>query len=250
MKKNALYLFLLLLPMMQYAQKKVVAQNLPKYDRQKMHFGMMLGYNTMDFTIHNSGAFWTLDSIYSIENKRNPGFNINVVINYNIVPALSFRILPGLNFGQRDLEYEILSHDSVFSKVSMIIPSTFLDIPLQFKYKSERLYNMRAYVIAGGSYRWDLAAKTYIDPSEEPLVRLTHADYYYEVGAGVDFFLQYFKFGLEIKGSFGTRNVLIPDGSQYTRAIDRLTSKMMIISMTFEGSDMSNFWIFKRRPKH
>ena len=231
-----------------FAQEEL-PKNLLKYDQQKMHFGMALGINTMDFTIHNSAVFFHLDSIYSIENRRNVGFNINIVSNYNIVPKLSIRCLPGLNFGQRNLEYEVLTQDSIFKKVDMMIESTFLDIPILFKYKSDRLNNFRAYIVGGGAFRYDLAARNFIKPEEQPKVRLRKADWYYEVGFGTDFFLEYFKFAMEIKYTVGIRNVLVPDATQFTSSIERMNSKMLIISLLFEGSDASNFFSFFDRSK-
>ncbi|MCD6366021.1 MAG: PorT family protein [Bacteroidales bacterium] len=224
-------------------------KNLPKYDQQKMHFGMALGINTMDFTIHNSPDFFFLDSIYSIENRRNVGFNINIVANYNIVSKLSIRCLPGLNFGQRNLEYEVFTQDSLFKKVDMMLESTFLDIPILFKYKSDRLNNFRAYIVGGGAFRYDLAARNFIKPEEQPKVRLRKADWYYEVGFGTDFFLEYFKFAMEIKYTVGIRNILVSDATQFTSSIERMNSKMLIISLLFEGSDASNFFSFFDRSK-
>jgi len=214
-----------------------------------MHFGMALGINTMDFTIHNSPIFFQLDSVYSIENRRNVGFNINIVMNYNIVPKFSIRCLPGLNFGQRNLEYQIFTQDSIFKKIDMMLESTFLDIPLLFKYKSDRLNNFRAYIIGGGAFRYDLAARNFIKPEEQPKIRLRKADWYYEVGFGTDFFLEYFKFSMEIKYVVGIRNILIPDPTQFTTSIEKMNSKMMIISLLFEGSDASNFFSFFDKSK-
>ncbi len=246
--KTPISIILILNSFFLFAQKEI-PKNLPKYDQQKMHFGMALGMNTMDFTIHNSPKFFSLDSIYSIENRRNVGFNINIVINYNIVPKLSIRCLPGLNFGQRNMEYEVLSYDTIFTKVDMMLESTFLDVPVLFKYKSDRLNNFRGYIIGGGAFRFDMAARKFIKPDEQPKIRLRKADWYYTVGFGTDFFLEYFKFAIEIKYTVGIRNVLIPDASQYTTAIERMNSKMMIISFLFEGSDASNFFNFFDRSK-
>ena len=60
-------------------KKKTVPLNLPVYDQQMIHFGMALGTGTMDFTIHNSAIFNTLDSVYSVESVRKPSLDINIV---------------------------------------------------------------------------------------------------------------------------------------------------------------------------
>ena len=224
-----------------------IPQNLPKYDKQYVHFGMSLGVNTMDFTIKPNKNIYLSDSVYSVENYRTPGFNINIVMNYNIYDKLSLRLLPGLIFGERDLRYVIKDSDSSFSTVLMKIESNFIDLPLVLKYKSDRLNNFRVYLLGGGSFKYDLAAKDQIKPEERPMIRLVKPDLYYEVGGGLDFFLEYFKFAIELKFVVGIRNVLIYDDSQFTSTIDRMNSKMVILSFLFEGSDLSNFNIFTRK---
>ncbi|MFH2144093.1 MAG: porin family protein [Bacteroidota bacterium] len=230
-----------------FAQKPIPV-NLPVYDQQPLHFGMALGYNRMDFTIHNSGIFYGMDSVYSVENVPKSGFNINIVSNFNIHKYFSFRALPGLNFGQRNLEY--ISHsrkDSVFFKKVMVIESTFLDLPLLLEYKSKRINNFRPYLVAGGAFKWDLAAQKTIREEERPKIRLKPADVYYCIGLGTDFFMQYFKFALEIKFEVGVRNILAPDGSQYSLAIERMNSKIINITCLFEGSDINSFTrLFKK----
>jgi hypothetical protein len=222
-------------------------QNLPKYDKQYMHFGMSLGLNTMDFTIRPHKSIYTNDSIFAVENYRLPGFNINIVMNYNIYDKLSLRLLPGLIFGERDLRYVVKNTDTSLSTVLMKIESTFIDFPVLLKYKSDRLNNFRAYLLGGASFKYDLAAKDQIKPEERPMIRLIKPDFYYEVGAGLDFFLEYFKFAIELKLAVGMRNVLVYDDSKFTTTIERMNSKMVILSFLFEGSDLSNFNIFTRK---
>ncbi len=226
---------------------KYKPMNLPRYDKQYMHFGMSLGLNTMDFTIRLSDKIFHMDTVYAVECLRQPGFNINIVTNYNLYDNLSIRFLPGLIFGERDLRYTIRNTDTTLNYVLMKIESTFLDFPLLIKYKSDRVNNFRAYLIGGGSFKYDLAAKTHIKPEEKPLIRLIRPDVYYELGVGFDFFLEYFKFAIELKLAVGTRNAVVYDDSQYTTSIEKMNSKMVILSFLFEGSDLSNFNIFTKR---
>lgn len=222
--------------------------NLPKYDVMPLHFGMSLGINQMDFTIHNSGKFLTpaIDSVYSIENKPQIGLNINIVSNYNISKSFAFRFLPGLNFGQRDLYYWVRDTSKYYTHV-MKLESTYLDLPVLFEYKGQRLTNFRPYLIGGASFKIDLAAQKKVKEEDKPKVRLSRTSFYYEVGFGTDFFLEYFKFALEIKYVVGINNVLVPDPTQFSKAIDRMNSKMIMVSITFEGSDIRVFKIFNRR---
>jgi hypothetical protein len=222
--------------------QKQQAYNLKNYDTTPLHFGMSLALNTMDFTIHNSPIFLTpsIDSIYAIENKRTVGFNINMVINFNFARFFAFRMLPGLDFGERDLVYWVLDKN-MLSLHMMKLESTYLDFPFLIEYKSQRINNFRPYVIGGGSYKYDLAAQKKISPQDLPKIRLNKNSYYYEIGFGTDFFLTYFKFALELKYVAGFNNIMVADNSQYTAAIQKMTSKMVVLSFLFEGSDLKYF---------
>ncbi|NCO55178.1 MAG: hypothetical protein COS14_11615 [Bacteroidetes bacterium CG02_land_8_20_14_3_00_31_25] len=224
--------------------------NLPKYDQMPLHFGMSLGLNQMDFTIHNSGRFLTpaIDSIYSIENTPLVGININIVSNFNFHNYYAVRFLPGLNFGQRNLTYWIIdTTQKVYYSHIMKIESTYLDLPLLFEYKGKRLTNFRPYLVGGASFKIDLAAQKKIKEEDKPKIRLSRTSFYYEVGFGTDFFLEYFKFALELKYVVGINNVLVFDNTQFSEAIERMNSKMLMFSITFEGSDIRIFKFGKRR---
>ncbi|MDA8715491.1 hypothetical protein N9M27_06360, partial [Flavobacteriales bacterium] len=66
-------------------------------------------------------------------------------------------------------------------------------------------------------------------------LKIKKPDYSFELGVGTDFFLQYFKFGLELKYSMGFPNALIQENNQWSRPIDSLRNQMWLFSITFEG---------------
>ena len=65
-------------------------------------------------------------------------------------------------------------------------------------------------------------------------MRLKRNDYTYELGTGFDFYLDFFKFGVELKMDYGMRDLLQRDKTVYTNSIDKLSSKMFLLSFTFE----------------
>ncbi len=218
--------------------------NLPKLDHQPAHFGYSLGLNIMDFTLKPSAEFYGFDTVYAVENRPYVGFNINMIANMRLLRYLDLRFNPGLNFGQRDLEYKLLDN-GVFTKHVMRIESTFLDFPVLLKYRSERYNNFRPFIVGGGSIRYDLAAQKKIDSKDKPKIKLNPMDAYYEIGLGVDFFLEYFMFAVEVKGSFGALNAVNYDNTEYTRYFEKLNSKMLIISFHFEGGKIDKISWFK-----
>lgn len=214
-----------------YSQSHVL--NTPTYDLDLLHFGFTIGFNSMDFNIHNSKWMYQLDTVYSVNSVRQLGFNIGIVSNLRLAKYLDLRFLPGIMFGQRNMDYLIWMNNKFQDKL-MKIESTFLDFPLTLKYKAKRIENYRPYLLAGFSYRVDLASQKAIKEEEKPKIRLEKNDFYYELGFGVDYYLAYFKFSTELKYSIGMRNIIKPDNTEYTKSIENLGSEILVISFHFE----------------
>jgi hypothetical protein len=214
------------------SQRRVV-YNTPAYDMDPIHFGFLLGLNSLDFNIYPSKYLNDLDTVYRVNAVRQMGFNIGIVSNLRLGRYFDLRFLPGISFGQRNLEY-LIYKEKAFSIRTMQIESTFLEAPLLIKYKAKRLNNYRPYLVGGFTYRLDLSAQKEIKEEEKPKIRLGRHDYYYELGFGVDYYLPYFKFSTELRYAVGLNNIINPDRSEYSRAIEDLISNMIILSFYFE----------------
>ena len=105
------------------------------------------------------------------------------------------------------------------------------------KYKGARLNNVRPYIIGGINYRYDLAGKKEYDEDKQVYLRLKRSDLYYELGAGLDFYLPYFKLSVELKTSRGIRDVIVHETAQYpeyVNAIEKMQSRIWVIAFHFE----------------
>ncbi|MFN5910497.1 MAG: porin family protein, partial [Bacteroidota bacterium] len=116
------------------------------------------------------------------------------------------------------------------------INSTNLDFPLMFQFRTMRVNNFAAYVLAGGQYSLDLqsqeeASQNYIDP----FIKIRKHDVHGQVGGGLEFFAPYFKFGMELKFSHGFINSFIQDNTDVSDPIDRLYNRVWWVSFIFEG---------------
>ena len=238
------------------AQNRKV-NNMPTYDYAKLHFGFILGLNQMHFTIKpianlNYIKFDSVASdeinadssmIYSIEHTPTMGFTVGIVSNLRISRSFDLRFIPSLTFGERNLEYRFLKYRGIISEenppeiveVTKNIPSTFVEFPLQLKYKSRRVNNFRAYVLGGTNVRIDLASQAKKGQNAaEVQVKLLRSDIYGEIGVGTDFYFEWFKFGTELKMSYGVLDILQRDQNIYTDGIDKMRSKIFQLSFTFE----------------
>ena len=103
-------------------------------------------------------------------------------------------------------------------------------------FRTKRINNFAAYGIGGFQYSLDLASQKDVDQSlGESIVKIKQHDWQYQVGGGFDFWLPYFKFGLELKISNGIKNVTIQDDSFFMSPLASLKSKVWWFSLTFEG---------------
>ena len=106
------------------------------------------------------------------------------------------------------------------------------------KYKGDRLNNVRPYLITGLNFRDDLAGKKEFDDDKPIYIRLKRPDLYYELGAGLDFYLTWFKLSVEIKMSNGLFNVIADERAsgheQFRNSIEKMKSQMWIVAFHFE----------------
>jgi hypothetical protein len=232
--KQLLLIFICLACLVQLqGQRQTVVLNEPNHDDRPIHFGFCLGLNMMDFIVRtNYNAYHKYNLIADVS-KPTPGFHILVVSNFRLGEYFDFRFLPGVSFGQRTLNF-FDNKDSLINS-NHKLESNFLEFPFMLKYKAKRLNNFRPYLVTGTNLRVDLA-KT-LSEDDGVYIALKRLDLYYEVGAGIDFYMPYFKFSTELKVSYGLNNVLRRrDNShpQYQDVIDRLNSSVVMLSFFFE----------------
>jgi hypothetical protein len=205
------------------------------YDEKLIHFGFSLGLNTMDFNITPSQSHLVTDSLYPEVSKLNPGINIQIVTDIRPAKYMDIRFLPGVSFGQRNVRYY---KNSVLYDDRQRLESSFLEFPFLLKLKGDRLNNVRPYVVGGFNYRYDLAAKKEFDDAKPIYIRIKKPDFYYELGAGLDFYLPYFKLSVELKMSNGLSDVIIreyaPNHPEYVDAIEKMKSQIWILAFHFE----------------
>jgi hypothetical protein len=208
--------------------------NLPKYDRQKFHFGFLLGINKTDFVVRRNEGFNLIDSLYTVEPQGLSGFNLQIVTNLRLGDHFDLRFLPGLSFASRNLIYTFEPGRPKSNVVTKKIESTFVEFPLDLKFKSARLNNFRAYVLAGAKFSIDMVSQAKVAAKDKEFVKLQKQDYGYEIGVGCDFYMPMFKFSPELKMYHGLRNLLVKDDLVYSQSLDDLFSKIFTISITFE----------------
>lgn len=244
--------------------------NMPRYDDEPYHFGFILGYNQMLLSIdyidnyqniiHSPNELPSSDilpgtndiflnsnfKVTDINPQMTHGFSVGIVGNLRLAKYFDLRLIPTLSFGERRIMYKIVSLQEdpingsiteVTKNINSTTHSTFIEFPLQVKYRSKRHNNSAAYIIAGANYKIDMASqkKYYDETSGRPkALSINRHDLAAEVGAGFDFYTGYFKLGVELKMSYGLLNVAKKDNYMFTNSFDNLRNKTFQLSFTFE----------------
>lgn len=220
-----------------FAQRDI-PDNLPEFDARRLHFGFQLGISQNAFQVRQDLSL--ADSLIRLDHRSQPGFVIRVVSELHMGPYFSLRHTPGIAFAARDLNYWYTEQGvPAASPVVRTIESTFIDIPLYFKYRSARVNNFAQYVFVGFNYAIDLASQQFVDNQIDErgqfIVKLKRNNYMAEVGVGFDFFMEYFKFSPELRFSYGINDVSVQDNTVYSRPLVGLNSRIFAIALNFEG---------------
>ena len=161
--RQFLSIFFFFIELLSFAQPEKV-KNLERFDEKLYHFGFTIGINTGDFGMDFDIS--KVDSLLGVETVKQSGFNLGIVTDLHLGPYWNIRFIPSLSFAQRNLEYRFLQPDNKVKLISRPVESTYLLFPVNFKYRSERLNNFAAYLVAGGNYSLDLASKHDVDNAQ------------------------------------------------------------------------------------
>ena len=205
--------------------------NLENFDKQRVHWGYFLGFNSYDF------KFDYIEDQGDVLVDRNIGFNVGLIGDLRLFEYMNLRLEPGLYFTTRNLSFPDPSLITE-TQSQREVKSTYIHLPLLLKISSKRLDNVRPYVVAGVSTSINLASNE--DSVEDNLngtFRMKTNTYYYELGVGVDFYLPYFKFSPSIRGVFALNDELVRDNdpnSPWTSNIDQMQTRGIFVNLAFE----------------
>ncbi|SVA01178.1 uncharacterized protein METZ01_LOCUS54032 [marine metagenome] len=207
-------------------------ENLQNFDKKKIHFGYFIGLNQYNFKID-----YKKNPNYTTQVEEKLGLNIGLIGDLKINEHLNLRFEPGLHTNKGALKFNERSKFNQYSDTLRTIKSTYIHLPLLLKFSSKRIDNFRPYLIGGISASFNLSSnQNSPEDNKNNVFRLKTNTLYYELGFGIDFYLQYFKFSPSIRGLFSLKNELVPDNdvnSPWTGHIDKLSTRGIFINLTF-----------------
>ena len=217
-----------------YAQRERI-ENLPNEDKKTWNFGFYLG------AINTSYVVKYKESIYpetKVVVDGGYGFKLGVVGEMRFNKNLSLRFEPGIASNVKKVYFNnrtlLTKNDSVRE-----VSATFLHLPLLLKFSTDRLRNIRPFVIGGVSYDYNFSSnQNNPDDNLSGEFRTKKHNFMYEVGIGMDFYLSYFRFSPSIIGVFTMNNELTPDNndttSPYTGPIESMATRGVFLKLVFD----------------
>ncbi|WP_297696585.1 porin family protein [uncultured Eudoraea sp.] len=211
----------------QFKEKPII--NLENEDKALLNWGYYLGFNQYGFKFEYKND---LDDILV---DKSIGFNVGLIGELRLNEFLDLRFEPGLFYASRTLGFKGFTNANDALRE---VKSTYINFPLLLKVSARRFGNWKPYVIGGVSASLNLGSnENSLDDNSSGTFRMTKTVYNWEVGFGIDFYTEYFKFSPSIRGVFALSNELVPDNdpnSPWTGNIDAMKTRGFFVNFTFE----------------
>ncbi len=230
MKRVSIIFFLSILFLTSsHAQKREIIAYKQSWDKQKIFWGYYLGLNKKGYKI----TYKTSNSYINV--TPSIGFNVGLIGDLRLHKNINLRLEPGLSSNTKQLAFTHIlggKKDSIRD-----VNATYLRIPLLVKLSTNRLHNIRPYVIGGVSYDFNFSSnQDNADDNSNGEFRMKKNNFMYEIGVGIDIYLPYFIFSPSIRGVFAINNELVKDNnpdSPWTGSVSYFGTRGVFIKLAF-----------------
>jgi len=203
--------------------------NLENEDLHLLNWGYFLGFNQYDF------KFEYKDDLGDLLVDKSIGFNVGLIGELRLNQFLDLRFEPGLHYTNRTVGFRGFDNENDAIRE---VKSTYINFPLLLKVSAKRIGNWKPFIIGGASTSLNLGSnEDSLEDNSGATFRMKKSTYYYEMGFGIDFYLEYFKFSPSIRGVFAINDELVPDNdpnSPWTGNINTMKTRGIFINFTFE----------------
>jgi hypothetical protein len=235
-KKQVILIFgvLLLVSIIVRSQNKPL--NLPNFKKSSYHFGFWLGYTQSAIVPTRKPNYTFNDSLISMTPLSIGSFAVGPMGSISLHKNIKVRAAILLSFQDRSVDYVFWIKDTteVFNKK---LSSVYVEFPVQIIFVTNRINNVAFYSTIGAKYGYDFSSNISVrdDFNYEDVLKIKRNNFAYSLGGGIDFYLTYFKFGIDLRMDFGINNVLEKTNTFYSSPLEKLKTRMWQLSFTFEG---------------
>lgn len=237
MKKILILLIVLVASQSVSAQlfSKEKIRNQENFDKKLLSWGFFLGLNNYDYQFNYE------QDQPDILVETNLGFSVGLISNLRINDHLDLRFEPGLFITQRNLQYDpsyFIGTEPTSSDLLREVKSTYVHFPLLLKVSTKRINNFKPFIVGGFSTSLNLSSnEENPDDNAAGQFRTKKNVLFYELGFGIDFYNQWFKFTPSIRGVFALNDELVRDenpNSPWTGNITTMKTRGIFLNFTFQ----------------
>ena len=222
--------------MMLSAQERKV-MNRPYIDQRTYHYGFFFGTHLQDLEFQNNGFTdeegnqWFAD----VPNY-DPGFSVGILGELRLHDNIALRAIPTMHFGQRHFKFKNLTNPDEEVR-QQTLKTTYVALPLDIKFASQRYNNIRPYISAGITPVLNITGK------KQDILQVNNSDVFLNLSVGCDRYLPFFKLIPELRFCYGLSNCIdkkhvdeLTDVTmkKFTNAVSSGHSKMIILTLYFE----------------
>lgn len=220
-------------------------------DNKTLSYGFFLAAHTNSYRIKYSDAFMNRTTtssaaVRSINPQFSPGFSLGFIGILRFHDQVQLLFTPKVGFYEYKTEVRYFGAEDpslintpentpINTSQSQVLTSeaTMVELPLLFKYRSQRFNNTRMYFLGGASYNFKTKAQDEADI--EDLVT-TGQDVSLEMGMGFEIYFKYFKFAPEIRFSHGLNNAYRRENTipEIADAISSIKRKSITLYLNFQ----------------
>ena len=227
---SLLGLLLLACPVIHSQFNKDPILNIQNEDKKFLNWGYYLGFNQYDFQFE-----YETDVSQDILVDKSFGFNVGLIGEMRINDFVDVRFEPGLLYTQRILGFPGFDNEADALRE---VRSTYIRFPLLAKLSTKRFGNWKPFIIGGGYAAINLGSnEDSLEDNSSGEFRMKKNVFGYELGFGIDFYTEYFKFTPSIRGVFALTDELVRDAapnSPWTGNIAAMRTRGIFINFTFE----------------
>ncbi len=216
-----------------FSREKI--KNIENFDKKTLSWGFYLGLNSYDYQFNYER------DLKEILVETSLGFSVGLVSNLRINDHLDLRFEPGLFITTRSIQYDpsyFVGLESTDADLLREVKSTYVHFPLLLKVSTKRLNNFKPFIIGGLSMALNLSSnEENPDDNAAGQFRTKKNVLFYELGVGIDFYNQWFKFTPSIRGVFALNDELIRDedpNSPWTSNIRTMKTRGIFLNFTFQ----------------
>jgi hypothetical protein len=205
--------------------------NLRYYDDRWFHPGFFVAVNFANYYLQHDPNFFTkdrLDSVVAANPIGTPGITLGFIAAIRLHDQVHIKFLPGVSFYTRGVELDFANGE----RVQETVETTFMELPIMLKIRSQRKKNFRMYIIGG--FKPSLEVGSRLKERTEDQLRTLSQDIAIEYGFGFDFYFEMFKFAPEIRFSHGFLNMINTDPNIFSKSVESLKSHTVTIYLNFE----------------